>query len=77
MKLKSVGSGSLPGASPGAAEDVALDARSSGAVDPVTFVYIQRDSGSHVVTVNAAEIDVLFHDGMLMPVDSVNTSGKQ
>jgi hypothetical protein len=36
-----------------------------------TFLHIQRNGVSQVVTVIAGELELLFHDGVLMPIDSV------
>jgi hypothetical protein len=37
-----------------------------------TFVHIHRDGSAQVVTVNAADLEMLFHEGVLMPLDAVD-----
>ena len=35
-----------------------------------TFIHIHRDGGSQVITVNAADLELLLHEGILVPLDS-------
>jgi hypothetical protein len=37
-----------------------------------TFIHIQRDGASQVVTLDAADLEMLLHDGLLVPLDSVD-----
>jgi hypothetical protein len=41
----------------------------------VTLLHIQRGGGSQVMTVCTTELELLFHDGVLMPIDSIDRRG--
>jgi hypothetical protein len=41
-----------------------------------TFLHIQRSGVSQVVTVFATDLELLFHDGVLMPIHSVGTRAR-
>jgi hypothetical protein len=53
-----------------APEQETVEARPPEVVLPVaTFLHIHRDGASQVVTVNATELELLFHEGVLVPLD--------
>jgi hypothetical protein len=42
-----------------------------GYTQVATFLHIHRSGASQVVTVSAEDLQLFFHDGVLMPVDAV------